>query len=316
MKKIVFYLVYTLISICALCSNIADAQVPPSFEQNFAKHLTDTTPDAEGRVETVFNICIDRNKTLAENIRLMFYPNTYAVQDACGSSRGWLIWDVIRIIGFWLIFLYLIYAGMNFVIHHDKDDKIESSKRSFLYILYGGFIFLAVTRMLWTVLNIDTLQWTKELVDNTQNRLFLQILSFFKAAAFFISILMIAYYGFRIMMAMEDEDKIKTARSWVVNVVMMLVFIKIIDYIFYIAQSPDFTTQAKEFIIIIARTLGYVMGALFIASVFYAWFQLMTSQGDDAKLSKAKNIIMSIFFSALVIFIFLLVIYQVFSEFG
>ena len=50
----------------------------PSFNNNFANYLTDTTPDKFGRVETVFNICIDRNLTLMENIKNLFYPNPVA----------------------------------------------------------------------------------------------------------------------------------------------------------------------------------------------------------------------------------------------
>ena len=50
----------------------------PSFNDNFANYLTDATPDKYGRVETVFNICIDRNLTLMENIRNLFYPNQVA----------------------------------------------------------------------------------------------------------------------------------------------------------------------------------------------------------------------------------------------
>jgi len=52
--------------------------VAPSFNNNFAKYLTDTTPDQYGRVETVFSICIDRNLTLMQNIENLFYPNQVA----------------------------------------------------------------------------------------------------------------------------------------------------------------------------------------------------------------------------------------------
>ncbi len=57
----------------------------PSFNDNFANYLTDTTPDKYGRVETVFNICIDRNLTLMQNIQNLFYPNQVAT-GACSAS--------------------------------------------------------------------------------------------------------------------------------------------------------------------------------------------------------------------------------------
>ena len=48
----------------------------PSFDTNFAKYLTDATPDAYGRVETVFSLCIDRKLTLMQNVQNLFFPST------------------------------------------------------------------------------------------------------------------------------------------------------------------------------------------------------------------------------------------------
>jgi hypothetical protein len=64
-----------VLSLLALGTTFAAA---PSFDNNFAKYLTDATPDAYGRVETVFTICVDRNLTLMENIKNLFYPGTIA----------------------------------------------------------------------------------------------------------------------------------------------------------------------------------------------------------------------------------------------
>ena len=53
--------------------------IAPSFDNNFANYLTDKTPDQYGRVETVFSFsnCIDRNQSIMENVRNLFYPSTY-----------------------------------------------------------------------------------------------------------------------------------------------------------------------------------------------------------------------------------------------
>ena len=55
----------------------------PTFSHDFANYLTDSTPDRYGRVETVFNICIDREISLMENIKRLFYPNLTAVDSSC-----------------------------------------------------------------------------------------------------------------------------------------------------------------------------------------------------------------------------------------
>jgi len=54
----------------------------PSFNDNFANYLTDATPDKYGRVETVFNLGIDRNLTLMDNVKRLFYPSGAAITDA------------------------------------------------------------------------------------------------------------------------------------------------------------------------------------------------------------------------------------------
>lgn len=57
----------------------------PSFNQNFANYLTDTTPDKYGRVETVFNLGIDRDLSLMDNVKRLFYPSAVAITDVNGN---------------------------------------------------------------------------------------------------------------------------------------------------------------------------------------------------------------------------------------
>jgi hypothetical protein len=45
----------------------------------------------------------------------------------------------------------------------------------------------------------------------------------------------------------------------VLNVVIALVLIKVIDYIFYIAQQPDLATKASGLIINVAIVLGWIL---------------------------------------------------------
>ncbi|MEI8092426.1 MAG: hypothetical protein WCG98_10035 [bacterium] len=50
-------------------------------------------------------------------------------------------------------------------------------------------------------------------MNNLQNNLFLQILTFFKVLGFFLAIIMMVVYGIRIMAAMDKDDKLKVARK-------------------------------------------------------------------------------------------------------
>ena len=95
-----------------------------------------------------------------------------------------------------------------------------------------------------------------------------------------------------------------------------MVFIKVVDYLFYIAQTPAFSAKAADLIVNVAITLGWILGALFVLALFYAGYLLIVSSGKEDAMKKAKSIIVNIFIVAVVIFLFLLIVYQVFNEFA
>ncbi len=290
----------------------------PSFSQNFANYLTDTTPDKYGRVETVFNMGIDRNLSLMDNVKRLFYPSAVAITDANGNivAEAWgNLRILIRNLWFIILFVFLVVTWINLIMHAKEPDGVKKAMSSFIYIWYGAFLLFGVTRILGTVLNIGWVQWSQQLVDRLQNTLFLQILSFFKVLAFFFAIVLLVVSGFKMMSAMDKSDKIKIAQKGAINIVISLVFIKIIDYIFYIAQTPNFGAKAADLIVNVAVVLGWVLGALFVLALIYAWYLLIASWGKEDAWKKAKWIIVNIFVIALVIFLFLLIVYQIFNEF-
>lgn len=296
-------------------SSYSQAQIAPSFDQNFGRYLTNDTPDEYGRIETVFNICVDRNLTLRQNIQNLFYPNPFT-PSVCSSSKWWLFWDIFRRLGVALLFIFFVVAGIQLVIRANNDEKRKAALMSMLYIFYGWFLFLGSTWILWDVLNIWGLQWSQELGDRLENNLFLQVLTLLKWLAFFIAIVFLVIYGYRIMAATDQEDKLKTAKTGILNIIIALVAIKVIDYLYYIASVPTFGSDAANLILQIATLLWYIIGAVFMLSIFYLGFLLVTGRWEEETLTKAKNIVVTILLSALVIFLFLLIIYQVMREIG
>ena len=289
----------------------------PTFDENFAKYLTSTTPDAQGRVETVFTLCIDKNLSLMENVKNLFYPSTTPnMSSPCGGQPGGQLRGVVQTLGAVILFIFLVLAGVKFIMEAKGWDGTKKAASSLFYMAYGAFLIFGVIWILWTVLNLPNVQWTTQLVSSVQNWLFLQILSFFKVLAFFLAIIMMVIAGIKMMSAMDKEDKIKSARTGVINIIIALVFIKLIDYIFYIAQVPTFAVQAKDLIVNIAIVLGYVAGAAFVAAIFYAGFLFLTAGGSEDSIKKAKSAITNIVIVSVVIFMFLLIVFQIFNEFA
>ena len=319
-KYIIFGLVFAFAStIFFQNQSNAAVWVPPSYENNFSQHLTNGVPDSEWRVESVYDLWIDSDKSLKENIRCLFYPNSYMVPWCDAASAGGKIRDVVRYLWFALLVLYLVMAGIDLVIDWRDSEKVKTALKSLMFILYGSLLFFWVTWMLWWVLSIETVQWTEGLVDALQSgpdSLFFKILTALKALAFFIAIIVMVFYGFRIMNASNQADKVKTLMRWIMNVVLALVIIKVIDYIYYIAQLPSFTERATEFIMEIAKIMWFLMWSWLVLMIFYAGFLLLTDQWKSENMKKAKNIIIWVLLAALVVFILLLIMYQLFAEFG
>ncbi len=320
--KSIRYLIITLIAFAFLflfAETNAAVGVPPSYEDNFSRYLTEELPDSEWRIETVYTLWIDSSKSLKDNIRCLFYPNSFRVP-WCNSASAWgQIRDVVRYVWFAILVIYLVIVWIRLILNWRDPEKVKTSLKSLVFILYGSFLFFWVTWILWWVLGVETVQWTSGMVENLQwwpDSLFFKALTTLKALAFFVAIIMIVVYWFRIMAVSDQADKIKNLIRWIMNVVVALVIVKVIDYVYYMAQLPNFTTEATAFIVEIAKIVGFIMWAVLVIMIFYSGFLMLTDQWKSENMKKAKNIIVGVLLAALVVFILLLIMYQIFAEFA
>ena len=293
--------------------------VPPSYKDNFSQYLTNWEPDREWRVETVYDLWIDSGKSLKQNIRCLFYPNSYKVPGCDSSSSGGKIWDVARYVWFAILVIYLVMVWINLLIQWWDSEKAKATLKSLIYILYWSVLFFGSTWILGASLGVETAQGTEGIVEAIQwwpDSLFFKIIAALKALAFFIAIIMIVVSGFKIMAVSDQSDKTKTAIKWIMNVVVALVIIKIIDYVYYMAQLPTFTTQATDFILEIAKIVWFILWATLVIMIFYSWFLFLTDQWKSDNMKKASNIIVWVVLWGLVVFMLLLIMYQVFAEFA
>lgn len=164
-------------------------------------------------------------------------------------------------------------------------------------------------------MNVDGDGGSQALLDNISNNLLFQILAFLKAFAFFVAVVMMIVYGYQMVSAMDAEDKLKKARQGIVNVLVALVLIKVIDFVYFIAQEQDFQSRATDFIITTAKVFLWLLGAAFTMMVIVAGFQLVVGAGKAESFNKLKSVATAILMGSIVIFMFLLIIYQVVQEF-
>jgi hypothetical protein len=104
--------------------------------------------------------------------------------------------------------------------------------------------------------------------------------------------------------------------KWIINVVVALLIIKWVDFIYYLAEdSKMFVENASNFIINVAKIFGYIYWVVIVIMVIAAWYLYITDGWGGSNFKKASNILINILLSALVLFAFLLIVYQIFAEF-
>lgn len=299
-----------LIMIVWLCSYTSYSFAnPPVFEQNFAKPLMDTsTQYGNESLRDRGQLGLDKDKSITDNIKAMFYPDI--------SGQGWKIRDLIKVL--WLIIFVgaLVIQWFMYILQSDNEDTIKWYHTNIAYILLGGLLFFAATWILGIGLSVWWDWWTTGLLDRLDKGILFQIFSWIRAWAFFTAIILLWYYWRSMISAMDDEEKVKKMRQWIINIIIVLISIKIIDYIYFIAQAPNFKSKATELIVEVSKVMWYMLWGFFTLSLIYYWFRLMFSWWDEEALKKVKNVIISILLWTIVIFLFFLIIYQIVQEFS
>lgn len=295
----------------------------PDYYDNFAKHFLIGTPDGNWEIIDVYNISWvsdgKNSNTLMQNVRCLFYPNIAKVTQCSSVTRWWSLWDVIRYLWYALVVIFLVIAWIRLLTSRANAEKVKPALTSLLFIILWSLLFFWCVRILWSVLKFENVNTTQWLVDNIQwdtDSLLFFVLSFMKAIAFIAAVLMIVIHWFKMMSSADASDKVKAWLKWLLNVIVALVIIKLIDYVYYIAQLQDIVTRTTDLIIEIAKIAWFIIWALMAIMLLYAGFLFITDQWNTENMKKAKNIIIWILVTALVIFSLLLIIYEIFNEFA
>jgi len=250
---------------------------------------------------------ISKNNTLTWNIIKLFFPS---------SSWGWIIWNKLRDVAVWLMFIFFLRAWALFVLNADDDGELKKAKSNILYLFYWAFLIFGSIWLLWSVLNVWWTTNASTTLVSTQNKIIWGILIFLKSAAYYIAFIMMVYYWFKMMQAQEKEDKIKSARTWVLNIILALVAIKVLDYIYFIAQSDSFVSSGSNFMAWAWKILGWILWVLIILMLIYSWSLLITSRWNEEAMKKSKNIIRNVFLWIFVIFLFIVIVYDLIKNFS
>lgn len=310
-RKIPTLLVWLLVFISLMLPlwSFVNADRPPQYEKEFSSDLTKWN-----WVLKPSRFWIDKDKTLRENIVEIFYP-----RDLGATSH---IYEVLRWITLWVMIIFIIIAWASLLLNQKSEDA-KKHLTSLLYILLWWVFIYSANRLFWTVMHFNSdeftpsqtgIWWFTAAMIWEWSVLFV-ILSAIKAFAFFLAIIMIVITWFKVMAAWEWE-KWKKLVKWLINVMVALLIMKWVDFIYYLAaDSSTFVKNAADFIINVARVFAYIYWIVIVIMVIVSWYLYITDGWSGNNFKKASNILVNILLSALVLFAFLLITYQIFSEF-
>lgn len=283
------------------------AHKAPNYNADFVSWIKDNIYD---------NWWVSKENTLINNVKAMFYP--------WGNGEdGWnRIYNVVKELTLWVMIVYIVWAWATLLFKY-SDLKMSDLMKMMWNIVYMVLWCCLVYWASWLfgdVLNFSgdsSAVWLSGMSDKITwaGGAFFQILAAIKWFAFFLAILMIVVTWVR-MIAAWEQDKWKKLVKWIINVVVALVVIKWIDFIYYMAvDSETFISEASTFIINTAKLFGYLYWIVIVIMIFLAWYFYLTDWGGGNWFKKACNILVNIVLSGLVLFSFLLILYQVFAEF-
>lgn len=296
---------------CVLPLNNFTEATPPKFAKDFTSYLT-----LWGWLLDPDDFWVSQDNTLRDNVVALFYP--------WGTANNTnAIYNVIRGLTLWLMIVFIVraWAGLLF----SKDPKTMSKTlNTFIYILIWWAFIYGANRLFWSVFDFNSdkfVAWEEnwfEWVTGAlvwENSVFFFVLSALKAAAFFFAIIMIVLTWIRVIGAGEGEKWKKLVKG-LINVVVALLIIKWVDFVYYLAaDSNNFVENASNFIINVARIFGYIYGVIIVIMIFIAWYLYITNGWGESNFKKASTILINILLSWIVLFVFLLILYQVFAEF-
>lgn len=299
------FLVILWFSMCL--NNFVDARAP-EYDKDFTSHLG-------GYVKNPEDYQVKEDQNFRENVKKLFYP-----------SEDWQnsIYKVIRGITLWVMIIFIVWAWASLLLNK-KPEESKKHLTSLLYILLWWVFVYAANRLFWEVLHFSSdqftawqeqgMEWFKQAFIWKQTWVLFVILSAVKAFAFFLAIIMIVLTWFKVMAAW-DWEKWKKLVKWIINVVVALLIIKWVDFIYYLAEdSATFVKNASDLIINVAKLFGYIYWVIIIIMVIVSWYLYITDGWSGSNFKKASNILVNILLSALVLFAFLLIVYQIFAEF-
>lgn len=234
----------------------------------------------------------------------------------------WYLWfsilTVIKYIFSWVLVLLLVYAGIQMIISMWSDEeKLSTAKRHLRYTV----VWLIFINIPWTLYNMFVTNkwqidgrivwtWSTQIWQQSDN-IFInifnfdttfngRIIMFLETLIFAIAIFVIMLAWIQIMTSRSDETKITEAKNKIVWSIIWLIFVWFIESWQAFVYNWVVQDWANLFYTIEELALFFA-GPVAIFFLTLAWWYYITSNWDEDKVKKAKNIIVNTIIATIIL---------------
>lgn len=260
------------------------------------------------------NIPSDSTKTIKE-ISISSTSTWDLVTDV---NNFWLsILKTLKTVLFWVIILFLVYAWIQMIMSMWSDDeKLSKAKRQ----VYYSVIWLAFINIPWFIISAfirdsNSLVWWyipyASWVDSSSTNLFInsyvfwetlneKIIWFIEVALVWIAVFMIIFSWIKILTSRGRDERIKEWKNKIVWSIIWLLFVSFIEVFkkFVFDWKISDGLNIFQSVLSIALFLAWPIAILFLT---IAWYYYITSNWDEEKIKKAKNIIINTILATIIL---------------
>lgn len=232
------------------------------------------------------------------------------------TSITYNIFKTFKIVVWWLLVIYLVYAWVMMIISMWDDEKqLSSAKRSTWYAIVW-LLFINIPGLLYSSFSNkntfdDIAAPTWDTVTIYDRNLFMNsqvfwstlgsIITFLEIALVTLCIFMIVYSGIKIMISAGEDKNVSEGKNKILWSLAGLIFIWIMEVWRNVIFKWDFKWEWQELFATLANLALFFAGPVAIFFISLAGYYYITSGWEDEKIKKAKNIIFNTVIATLIL---------------
>jgi hypothetical protein len=226
------------------------------------------------------------------------------------------VFKTFKIIVWWLLVIYLVYAWVTMILSMwDDDKKLSSAKNSLWYAivwllfinipwtLYQAFTWKRTAdSVTWTAWTVKTVDYQRNIFINTDVfwDLIWNILTAMQILVVAAATFMIVLQWINIMKARWEDGDIQEAKNKIIYSIMWLIFV----WIMVVWKNIAFLWDANAWRNLFATLANLALFFAWPIAIFFlsmAWYYYITSAWDEEKVKKAKSIVINTLFATLIL---------------